>query len=152
MKKLVLKILTILAAFFLGIFCMSYMLSVGNRDLTDSMASATLPMIYMEQNGQQLNLMHGYTQPMDGSLLREAVLPLPADRKVELTVQCPNTEVSQIFYEVRSLDTKRLVEDAQIMDYIWEEDRIRAEFQLKDLLDDGEEYLLVLRLDLARGG
>lgn len=152
MKKLVFKILTILAAFFLGIFCMSYMLSVGNRDLTDSMASATLPMIYMEQNGQQLNLMHGYTQPMDGSLLREAVLPLPADRKVELTVQCPNTEVSQIFYEVRSLDTKRLVEDAQIMDYIWEEDRIRAEFQLKDLLDDGEEYLLVLRLDLARGG
>ena len=57
MKKLVLKILTILAAFFLGIFCMSYMLSVGNRDLTDSMASATLPMVYMEQNGQQLNLM-----------------------------------------------------------------------------------------------
>ena len=53
MKKLVFKILTILAAFFLGIFCMSYMLSVGNRDLTDSMASATLPMIYMEQNGQQ---------------------------------------------------------------------------------------------------
>lgn len=152
MKKLILKILTILAAFFLGIFCMSYMLSVGNRDLTDSMASATLPMIYLEQNGRQMNLMHGYTQPMDGSFLREAVLPLPADRKLELTIQCPNTEVEQLFYEVRSVDTKRLVEDAQIIDYIWEEDRIHAEFQLKDLLDDGEEYLLVLRLDLARGG
>lgn len=152
MKKLIFKILSILAAFLLGIFCMSYMLSVGNRDLTDSMAEATLPMICLEQNGRQMNLMHGYTQPMNGSLLREAVLPIPADRKIKLSVECPNTEVEQLFYEVRSLDMKRLVEDASITDYIWEGNQIHAEFQLKDLLDDGEEYLLVLRLDLARGG
>ena len=80
MKKLILRILSILAAFFLGIVFMSYMQSAGNRDLTDSMAAATLPMVYLEQNGRQLNLMHGYTQPMNGSLLREAVLPLPEDR------------------------------------------------------------------------
>lgn len=151
MKKLVLKITSVLAAFFLGIVCMSYMQSAGNRDLTDTMADAVLPMVYLEQNGRQMNLMHGYTQPMNGSFLREAVLPLPADRKVELTVQCPDAQVEQLFYEVRSLDTERLVEDAQIMDYRREDDLIRAEFRLKDLLDEGEEYLLVLRLELGRG-
>ncbi|NBK90577.1 hypothetical protein D5278_00995 [bacterium 1XD21-13] len=151
MKKLILKSISILAAFLLGIVFMSYFLSVGNRDLTDSMASATLPLVYLEQNGRQLNLMHGYTQPMNGSLLREAVLPLPADRRVELVVQCPNAKVEKLFYEVRSLDTERLVEDAQIMDYSQQEEEIRAEFQLKDLLDEGEEYLLVLRLELNHG-
>ena len=150
MKKLILRILSILAAFFLGIVFMSYMQSAGNRDLTDSMAAATLPMVYLEQNGRQLNLMHGYTQPMNGSLLREAVLPLPEDREVELLIQCPNTAVEQLFYEIRSPDMERLVEDAQIMDYSREDDHIRARFQLKDLLDEGEEYLLVLRFELER--
>lgn len=151
MKKLILKIISVLAAFFLGIVFMSYMQSAGNRDLTDSMASATLPLVYLEQGGRQLNLMHGYTQPMNGSLLREAVLPLPEDREIELLVQCPNAEAEQLFYEVRSLDTKRLVEDAQIMDYTREDELIRARFQLKDLLDEGQEYLLVIRLELERG-
>ena len=57
MKKLILKIISVLAAFFLGIVFMSYMQSAGNRDLTDSMASATLPLVYLEQGGRQLNLM-----------------------------------------------------------------------------------------------
>lgn len=152
MKKLILKVLSIAAAFLLGLVCMSYFMSAGNRDLTDSMAQATLPLVYLEQNGRKLNLMHGYTQPMDGGLLREAVLPLPSDRKIKLSIQCPNIEVQQLFYEVRSLDTRRLVEDAQITDYRWEDEELLAEFQLKDLLDEGEEYLLVLKLELERGG
>ena len=151
MKKLILKILSILAAFFLGIICMSRILSAGNQDLTDSMAPATLPMIYLEQNGRQMNLMHGYTQPMNGSLLRETVLPIPEDRRVRISVQCPDLEVEQIFYEVRSLDTERLIEDAQIEDYDREDEWIRAEFQMKDLLDPQEEYLLVLHVVLERG-
>lgn len=151
MKKIILKILSILAAFVLGIFCMSYMLSVGNRDLTDSMSDATLPLIYLEHNGRQINLLHGYTQTMEGSLLREAVLPLPGDRRVKLIVESPNQEVEQLFYEIRSLDTERLIEDAQITDCTQEGAQIQAEFQLKDLLDSGEEYLLVLRLQLERG-
>ena len=93
MKKAILKILSILVAFFLGILGMSYIQSAGNRDLTDSMADATIPMIYLEQDGRQMNLMHGYTQPMDGNLLREAVLPLSEERKIQLSIQCPNAEV-----------------------------------------------------------
>ncbi|MCI9681320.1 MAG: hypothetical protein HFI26_08035 [Lachnospiraceae bacterium] len=151
MKKLILKILSILAAFFLGIFFMSYFMSFGNRDLTDAMSAATLPLVYLEQNGRLLNLMHGYTNPMDGSLLREGVLPLPQERTVALSIECPNANVKQIFYEVRSLNTERLIEDAQVTDYTWEDEKIRTEFQLKDLLDPGEEYLLVIRLELERG-
>lgn len=151
MKKLILKILSILAAFFLGIFYMGYTLSAGNRDLTDSMADATLPLIYLEQNGRQVNMLHGYTQTMNGSMLREAVLPLPEDRKVGISIQSPNLEVEEIFYEIRSLNTERLIEDSQIVDYSWEDEAIKAEFRLKDLLDPGEEYLMVLRLKLERG-
>ena len=151
MKKVILKIASIVAAFLLGIVCMSYYLSAGNQDLTDSMADATLPLIYLEQGGRSLNLLHGYTQPMEGSYMRDAVLPIPEDRTLELRIECPDAEVEKIFYEVRSLDTTRLVEDTEVTDYTREDDLLHAKFQLKDLLESGEEYLLVLRLELEKG-
>lgn len=151
MKKLILKIVSIVAAFLLGIVCMSYYLTAGNQDLTDSMADATIPLIYLEQKGRSLNLLHGYTQEMEGSYMRDAVLPIPEDRTLELRIECPDAEVEKIFYEVRSLDTSRLVEDTEVTDYIREDALIRAEFQLKDLLDPGGEYLLVIRLELEKG-
>lgn len=147
MKKLILKTATIVAAFFLGIFAMSYYQSAGNNDLTDSMADATLPLVCLEQNGELLNLMHGYTQPMEGSYMRDAVLPLPEDRTLHLTVQSFNAHVRGMSYEVRSLDTTRLVEDTEI-GYSLADGYLKADVQLKDLLDPGQEYQLVFKVQL----
>lgn len=67
MKKLVIRIATIAAAFLLGVAGMSYFLMAGNTDSTAEMAGSTLPLIYMEQNGRDLNLLHGYTKSMDAA-------------------------------------------------------------------------------------
>lgn len=151
MKKIILKILSLIAAFLLGIVFMSYYQAAGNNDSTDEMADATLPLIYMVQDGQNLNLMHGYTQAMDAGYMRDAVLPIPEDRCLTLRIECPDAEVENIFYEIRSLDTTRLVEDTEVTEYTREDELILADFELKDLLDAGEEYLLVIRLELERG-
>ncbi len=151
MKKRILNIVSVLLAFFLGIVFMSYYQTAGNNDSTEGMAEATLPLVYMEQNGRLLNLMHGYTQEMEASYMREAVLPIPENRELQIRIDCPDAEVERLFYEVRSLDTTRLVEDNEIADYEREDEQIQAQIQLKDLLDEGEEYLLVLRLELERG-
>ena len=70
MKKLVLRIVSIAAAFLLGVLGMGYYLMAGNTDSTAHMASATLPLIYLEQGGRSFNLMHGYTKSMDASSIR----------------------------------------------------------------------------------
>ena len=127
MKKLILKIVSIVAAFLLGIVCMSYFQTAGNNDLTVAMSNATLPLIYMEQGGRLFNLMHGYTKPMKGNLMRDGVLPIPDDRTLKFRVESPDATVKKIAYEIRSLDTSRLIEDMEIPDY-----RL-------------EEYLLVIR-------
>ena len=151
MKKLILKIVSLAAAFLLGIVCMSYYQSAGNNDSTGEMAQASLPLIYLEQDGRSLNLLHGYTQAMEAGYMRDAVLPLPEERDIKLRIESPDVDVEKIFYEVRSLDTTRLVEDAQVLDYTVENGTVQAHFQLKDLLDPGEEYLLVIRLELEKG-
>ena len=150
MKKLVLKIVSIAAAFFLGLLGMGYYLMAGNTDSTSHMAGATLPLIYLEQNGRSFNLLHGYTESMDASYIRDAVLPLPEDRTVSLRIESPDTAVQAVYYEVRSSDMERLIEDGQLTGLEREDDEIRAEFQLMDLLEDGGEYLLVIRLELEQ--
>lgn len=150
MKKLILKIVSIVAAFLLGIVFMSYYQTAGNNDLTVVMADATLPLVSMRQDGRSFNLMHGYTQPMEGNLLRDGVLPIPEDRILQFRVDSPNTNVKKIFYEIRSLDTSRLIEDTEVTDYHLDKGQIDVELQLKDLLEPGEEYLLVIRLELER--
>lgn len=150
MKKLVLRIVSIAAAFLLGVLGMGYYLMAGNTDSTAHMASATLPLIYLEQGGRSFNLMHGYTKSMDASSIRDAVLPLPEDREISLRIESPDTAVQDIHYEVRSLDMDRLIEDGEL-EFTREGDTIRADFQLMDLLEDGGEYLLALRLSLEQG-
>ena len=114
MKKTVLKIVSVLAAFFLGVLGMGYYLMAGNTDSTAHMASASLPLIYLEQNGRSLNLMHGYTKSMDASYIRDAVLPLPESREISVRIESPDTAVRGVHYEVRSTDTERLIEDGEL--------------------------------------
>lgn len=151
MKKVIIKIVSIVAAFFLGVLGMGYYLMAGNTDSTGHMASATLPLVYLEQNGRSFNLLHGYTQSMDAAYIRDAVLPLPEDRGISIRIESPDVDVRNVYYEIRSLDTERLIEDGELTELNRDGDGIRADFQLMDLLEDGGEYLLVLRLEMAQG-
>ena len=122
----------------------------GNTDSTAEMAGATLPLIYMEQNGRDLNLLHGYTKSMDAASIRDAVYLLPQDRTVSFRVEYPDTKVQKVYYELRSVDTTRLIEDGELTDYSRKGRMLTVDLKLKDLLDDGGEYLLVIRLALEK--
>ena len=146
MKKLILKIISVVAAFFLGIFIMGYQMTAGNDDLMDSMAEATLPLVSFVMDGQELNTMHGYVGEMDGKSIRGDVIPLPEDRKLSIVVDPYETRVEHIYYEVRTLDHSRLIEDTEA-GYSLNSNRLEAELNIKDLLDEGEEYALVIQLE-----
>ena len=146
MKKPVLKIISIIAAFILGILGMSYYLTAGNTDSTAVMEEATLPLIYMEQDGKDFNLLHGYTRTMDAGTIRDSLTALPADRTAAFRIEYPDAKVQKVYYELRSLDMTRLIEDGEITDLERGSRVLQANLQLKDLMDEGEEYLLVIRI------
>ena len=74
----------------------------------------------------------------------------PQDRTVSFRVEYPDTKVQKVYYELRSVDTTRLIEDGELTDYSREGRMLTADLKLKDLLDDGGEYLLVIRLALEK--
>ena len=85
------------------------------------------------------------------SYIRDAVLPLPESREISVRIESPDTAVRGVHYEVRSTDTERLIEDGELTELERDGSEIRATFQLMDLLEDGGEYLLVIRLELEQG-
>ena len=142
MKKLILKIISVIAAFVLGLLFMGHRMTGGNDDLMDSMAEATLPMVTFVVDGQEYNTMHGYTQEMDGKSIRGDVIPLPEDRKLSVVVDPYQTTINRITYEVRTLDHERLIEDTEV-GFLMNNHRIETLLSIKNLLEEGEEYALI---------
>lgn len=146
MKKLILRIVTVILAFFAGIGGMSYVTRMGNRDMTAEMAQATLPVAYAEWNGQLYNEMHGYLDAMDGSYMKDSLIGLPEDHTLHLAVEKYNAQIEGISYEVRSLDAARLIEGQEMVQTQDDGRYLRVSLEIKDLLERGEPYLFVLKV------
>ncbi len=152
MKKRIIKSITILLAFAAGLFFMSYATYMGNRDMTAVMAEATLPVAYAEKDGQFYNEMHGYLAEMDGSYMKDTIIGVGTDHQVSLAVEKYNAHVEGLSYEVRSLDMSRLIESGTNLETEDDGKYLRVSLELKDLLEEGEKYLFLLKVQTEENG
>ena len=81
-------------------------------------------------DGRDINEMHGYIDEMEVNYMRESLTPLATGRRVSLTVDCYDSTISNIAYEVRSIDGTRLIEDTKIEEYVQQDGKIELSFTL----------------------
>lgn len=148
MKKRIIKYTTVLLAFLAGMAFMNYATFMGNRDMTEVMAEATLPVAYVERDGQLYNEMHGYVEVMDGSYMKDSIIGLSEDHHLSLAVEKYNARIKEVSYEVRSLDTSRLIESGENLTGEDDGKYLYFSLDLKDLLEKGEKYLFLLKVDI----
>lgn len=108
--------------------------------------SSTLPVVYMEVEGEFLNASCGYTEKMQAQYIRGTLTPLAEDRRLTVQVEEHGGKVIDIRYEIRSLDTERLVEDAQLKSWDSADGNLTAVLPIPNMLEDGKEYILILDL------
>lgn len=147
MRKTIIKCCYLLAVFIASLFIVSAVMNQGNTDMTMEMGPATFPLVHMYIGGKEVNSLHGYKDIMECSYQRECITPLGEGRKVSLKVDKYGQAIESMMFEVRSIDGERLVENTEITEYEETEDVIRAEFNIKDLIDENTEYMLVLLLE-----
>lgn len=152
MKKLFVKIITILLAFLAGAGVMSYATYMGNRDMTAVMADATLPVAYVRQGERLCNEMHGYVKPVDGSYFKESVIGLGEGHQLEFAIEKYNAHIKSLSYEVRSLDMSRLIEKGENLETEDDGSYLYLELDLKDLLERWERYLFLLKVQTQEHG
>jgi hypothetical protein len=123
------------------------MMNHSNEDLTMEMDEATLPVITLYQGEREINELHGYVSEMNAAYMRDTITPVGEDRKLPITIQTYQTAVDTISYEIRSLNAERLIADADVSTYEERKGKISAELTIQNLLQEDEEYLLIIELE-----
>lgn len=152
MKKYIYRTLFMVLLFcvvVLGVFFISN--SEETLPKVTTMDMATLPTINLQLDGTDINTLHGYIDEVDAITLRDSITPLVADRKLPVKINTYGMDITGIEYEVRSLDTTRLVEDTEVTNFNVVDNKISTTFNIKNLLDEGSEYLLKIRLTNSLG-
>lgn len=148
MKKIIIKIITIIIAFAAGIVTTSYLYNKGNLDMTAHMSEATLPILYYEYDGEYVNPTYGYTSEADASCMRSSILPLDEERMLSVALEKYNAEILSVTYEVRSLDMERLIQNGNVQNMEESGQYLNGSVKIKDLLEDDEEYLLIFHVEM----
>ncbi len=143
-----------LAVFVLASLLIGRTMNRGNENLIMAMPGAAFPLITMEKDGMAYNQLRGYAQEMEAGYQRETVTELGENRQLIFRVDSFDTEISNLRFEVRSADGKRLVESTAVTAYARNEKdgSLRCQIELKDLIEAEEEYLLVILLEAQGQG
>ena len=146
MKKVISKLTVCIVVFVITLFVSSSIYNQGNKELTTNMAQATLPLVHITTRGIAYNYLHGLRQEMDGSFFRDTITPLGDGRTLGFVIDKYGNEISDITFEVRSIDGSRLVEKTKVTEYTDTGDKIQAAVTVKDLIETGVEYNWILML------
>lgn len=149
MRKIISKLAVCIVVFILTLFVSSSIYNKGNEELTTSMAQASLPLVHFTTDKISYNYLHGLRQEMDGSFFRDTITPLGEGRTLSFVVDKYGNEISEISFEVRSIDGTRLVERTKVSDYSDKGDSIQASVTIKDLIEPGVEYNWILMLRIG---
>ena len=148
MKRLIAKILLCAVCFVSALFIISGIQSRGNTDMTQDMSSASLPIAYVRLDDRLVNPMHGHRTALDLSSVHESITPLSENRTVQIEIERYGLRVKQVRMEVRSRDGLRLIQSSEIEEMSVLDDRTSFQIEVKDLIDENQEYNLILILTL----
>lgn len=120
--------------------------------LYTSMEESSLPVVYVDMLGREMNCLHGYVQEMADAGLRGSLTILPEDRRLSIRIARCQGNVTGIYYEIRTLDGSRLIERTSVEDWTPSEDGVRAELPIQNLLTRDQEYRMTLTVDTDSEG
>lgn len=151
MKQIIIKALSYIVTLIIAVNIISAIVNKGSNDMTVEMSEATFPTMKVNAAGYDVNTLYGYNCDIKANYIRGSITPISDDRRVSVEINLWGNTIEGISYEVRSLDTKRLVESTEVTDYEEKNGSVFAEFKIKDLIDKKREYLLVTVLSLSNG-
>ncbi len=147
MRKAFFKGLTCVVSFIIALIIIGSIENKGNTDMTTQMSAASYPIVYINHEGIHINPLHGYSTEMDMTAMRDEITPVGSNRTLSFFIETFNNNITNIAYEVRSIDGTRLIEEGNIESIKAAETSLQADLTLKDLIEDDEEYELILKID-----
>lgn len=136
-----------MAVFLVSLVTFSILTNRENTDLTTVMAEASLPVMYFYNGETQINELHGYVKEMDAVGMRDSITPVNSDRMLHMGISTYGKNIRTISYEIRSLDSKRLVAEAVLDKCVKKDNIITADIKVQNILEKNDEYLLIFKIN-----
>ncbi|WP_026506919.1 hypothetical protein [Butyrivibrio sp. MC2013] len=149
MKKTIIKIIYVIVVFISSLIIINKLSNQPKTDRTGQMSEASLPTVSMLDENQRIGTLYGYTREMNPQTLRGNVFPAGAGREMKFVMDLYGQTADNLRFEVRSPKGNSLVESTQIEDYQKIGDSISCSIQVKDLIEAGREYMLVIIADVG---
>lgn len=147
MRKGVMKAIVLSVIFFVTVAVFSIVTNQVNEDLTTEMADASLPVLSLYSDNTEINELRGYTEKMDAAFMRDTITPISESRVLPVKIVTYFRNIQGISYEIRSLDGERLVAEDAVEEFSQVDGMIRVELQIQNLLQQDEEYLMIICLE-----
>ena len=104
MKRKIIKAGVLIVVFIAALIISSMIINSGTDDEIVDMGAPTLPRISFTVDQREVNSLFGYVQDMDITAMRDTITPLNADGSLTMNIEKNGREISDIRYEVYSLD------------------------------------------------
>ena len=127
------KPIVLLLVFIGALFIFSILTNKVNKDLTTTMKEASLPVMQFIYNDRELNELHGYVEEMDMLSMRDGLIPLGADRALQLEIMTYGNKVDALSYKIRSIDGTRLLVEENEAKIDVSQDKVECDISLPSI-------------------
>lgn len=143
MLKHLYKFLILLAVFGFSLYYFSGDIKVEDRQErleTVKMGKTSYPTISIILDNNEVNLLHGYSNYINGRTSREGLLPLDIEQSFKIRINEYDYEIKRVDYELRSIYDDKLIEADNIKALEKEGDNKFAKIRFKSELSNDQEY------------
>lgn len=129
------------------------LIKLSNREEVTyrEMGKPTLPTITCEFGGEQINRMYGYTSEMDPAYMRETLYILKSSYDINIQALTHGTKISAVDFTVLNVEDNNLIQETQVSDFTQEDDVLKATLHIDNIIEEGQEYSLEIKLSTASG-
>lgn len=142
MKRILTKIGILAVLFVIAVLVISSRMNKQTTDNKTDLEAASLPVLSMEIDGNELNQLLGYKQEMQVDFMRDSLTPIDTDKEITLAITPCGHKIKSVAYEVRTSDGSKVVENAKIKSFSKEENTQKATFAIQQPIRMNQEYSL----------
>lgn len=142
MRKFLTKIVVLSAVFTVSLLCFARLFEQEETKSAAAMKKPTLPVLYMQTAGVQMNPMYGYRQELALAALRDHLTPVPTTRELSVAIEPHGNGIKKVTYEVLTPDSGEVSESNRIKSFSDAEGLKTAEFRLEMPILMNREYVL----------
>ena len=96
MNKILRQVLILAAVFIVGLFVFSKLMNHEIRVETKEMPEASLPVVYVMEDGRRVNELHGYTGDVNAASMRDTVTPVESGGTLSVEIDSYGREVKAV--------------------------------------------------------